>query len=580
MSRPDIARFFDEALSRRQLVAVEERTAGWPVALIVDRNRRAASAEPLGGDIAGLSENYVGVRLLRGLSNQDRRFLFDLAVFDWITALFPRLGLLRCIDLQLASRYDEASALYETIALETEGFTRDRRGGDPEALTVDRVLTQAVLAGGACRFLHGALDSLLPAGASATCSGERRRFLSSAWHLLRCISCCHRAEFEESRRHGLKVRARFTEDMRYGDLFASIYLGMADMVQGRVQGAIEWYRRARRATRDFFPSDPRLATSNDVLAIELDLERNRVKAIQQRKLQGFTELRGIWNEIYAVAVAVRAELAFEQFDGQAVIQFLGRTVEDVRRMGARSLETYVSALLAFYLVRVGRSEEAAQVWKDHALPCETSKLLDLDGQSWRRMEALSCARLALLAEQDDLRAAEELANALCATASERGMTRTAMRALGLSVRVAHRAGLEDRALSRLIEFLRLTSKVDYVRPLVSQAEMTRTLLRRLLGTNLDVNLQKAAEAMLSHFGEPSRSRSREFSARELDVLAEVPRGHRNKVIASTLGINGRRRALPPQEHIPQDRRLSAARRRPLRGGAGDSRLASRGRTPP
>lgn len=661
LSRPDIARFFDEALSRRQLVAVEERTAGWPVALMVDRNMRAAGAKPPGRDIAGLSENYVGVRLLRGLSNQDRQFLFNLAVFDWIdadivdevlgssdarlrvstlpsldglrlpvdrndvewrlhplvreycatrfavedpvrkrllhtriaralarrghrglawrhataagddrlvgelienvgafglwlreglsglaaagrfltseiTALYPRLALLRCIELQLASRYEEASALYETVALETDGFTRDRRGGDPEALTVDRVLTQAVLAGGTCRSLHGALDSLLPADAETRCSGERRRFLSSARHLLRCISCCHRAEFEESRRNGLEVRARFADDMRYGDLVASIYLGMVDMVQGRVQGAIEWYKRARRATRDFFPSDPRLATSNEVLAMELDLERNRVKAIQQRKLQGFTELRGVWNEIYAVAVAVRAELAFEQFDGRAAIQFLDRTVEDVRRMGARSLETYVSALLALYLVRIGRTEEAAQVWKDHALPCETSELLDLDDQSWRRMEALSCARVALLVEQDDLQAAEALASALCATAAERGMTRTAMRALGLSVTVAHRAGREDRALSRLVEFLRLVSRVDYVRPLVSQGETTRTLLRRLPGPSLDVNLQRAAEAVLSHFGEPSCSRSQEFTSRELDVLAEVRRGHRNKVIASTLGI--------------------------------------------
>lgn len=661
LSRPDIARFFDEALTRRQLVAVEERTAGWPVALMVDKNMRAASVESLGGDIGGLSENYVGVRLLRGLSNQDRQSLFNLAVFDWIdadivdevlgssdarlcvsalpsldglrlpidgndaewrlhplvkeycasrfavedpvrkrflhtriarvlarhghlglawrhatwagddrlvgelienvgafrlwlregmsglaaagrfltskiTAVYPRLGLLRCIDLRLASRHEEASALYETIAMETDGFTRDRKGGDPEALTVDRVLTQAVLAGGACRFLHGALDSLVPAGAAAECSGERRHFLSSARHLLRCISCCHRAEFEESRRHGLEVRARFADDMRYGDLFASIYLGMVDMVQGRVQGAMEWYKRARRTTRDFFPSDPRLTTSNDVLAIELDLERNRVKAIQQRKLQGFTELRGVWNEIYAVAVAVRAELTFEQFDGRAVIEFLGRTVEDVRRMGARSLETYLSALLAYYLVRVGRTAEAAQVWQDHALPCETSELLDLDGQSWRRMEALSCARVALLVAQDDLRGAEELASALCVTASERGMTRTAMRALGLSVTVAHRAGREDRALSRLVEFLRLMSRVDYVRPLVSQGETARTLLRRLPGTGLDVSLQKNAEAVLSHFGEPSRSRPQEFTPRELDVLAEVRRGHRNKTIANALGI--------------------------------------------
>ena len=255
--------------------------------------------------------------------------------------MYPRLELLRCIDLQLASRYEEASALYETVALETDDFTRDRSGGDPEALTVDRVLTQAVLAGGACRFLHSALDSLQPAGATTECAVERRRFLSSARHLLRCVSCCHRAEFEESRRHGLKARACFAADARYGDLVASIYLGMVDMVQGCVPGAIEWYKRARRTTRDFFPSDPRLATTNAVLAIELDLERNRVKAIQQRKLQGFTELRGIWNEVYAVAVAVRAELAFEQFDDRAVFQFLGRTVEDVRKMDARSLETYV-----------------------------------------------------------------------------------------------------------------------------------------------------------------------------------------------------------------------------------------------
>ena len=103
-------------------------------------------------------------------------------------------------------------------------------------------------------------------------------------------------------------------------------------------------------------------------------------------MQGFTELRGVWNEIYAVAVAVRAELAFEQYDSEAVIQFLGRTVADVRKMGARSLEAYVAALLVLYLVRVGRAGEAGQVWTDHGLPCDASALLDLDGQSWRRME--------------------------------------------------------------------------------------------------------------------------------------------------------------------------------------------------
>ena len=150
------------------MATVEERTVGWAVALVVDRNMRATGADPPGVDAVGLSENYVGVRLLRRLSTQDRAFLFDLAVFDRIDA-----------------------------------------------------------------------DPLLPAGGTTERVGERARVISGAWHLLRCISCCHRAEFEESRRHGVQARARFANGMRYGDVVASIYLGIVDMMQGRVQDAIE-----------------------------------------------------------------------------------------------------------------------------------------------------------------------------------------------------------------------------------------------------------------------------------------------------------------------------------------------------
>ena len=660
-SGPEIARFFDGALSSRELAAVEERTAGWPVALMVHRNMRASGAEPADVDAAGFSENYVGVRLLRGLSEQDRESLLDLAVFDWIDAelvdevlgsndarlrvsslksldglllpvdgdngvwrlhplvreycagrfavedparkrllhagiaralarrghlgpawrhatsagdarivgelienvgvfglwvregliglagagrfvtaeiasMRPRLALVRCVHLQMASRVDEAAALYETVAQETGGFVHDREGGDPEALAVDRVLTQALLTGGACRFPHGAPDPLLPAGASAEGLGERDRSISSAWHLLRCISCCHRAEFEKSRQHGVQARAHFAGDMRYGNVFASIYLGMVDMVQGRVQDAVEWYKRARQGTREYFPADPRLATSIDILSIELDLERDRGRAIQHRTLQGFTELRGVWNEIYAVAVAVRAELAFEQYDSEAVIRFLGRTIAGVRPMGARGLEAYVAALLVLYLVRVGRAGDAEQVWTDHRLPRDASELLDLNGQSWRRMEALSGARVMLLAEQGDPEGAGKLVEALCETASQRGMTRTALRGLGLSIAVAHRSGQEELALSRLVDFLQLTREVDYVRPLASQGEISRTLLRRLLRTNLDADVRSAAENALSHLDESNAPASPEFTPRELTVLAGVRRGRRNKEIAGALGI--------------------------------------------
>lgn len=660
-SRPDIARFFDGILSRSELRAVAKRTAGWPVAVMVARNMRDTGDEQLETDTSGLADNFVGVRLLRGLSAKDRVFLFDLAVFDWIDAdvvdevlgssdarlavsklsslegllvpvdrdravwrlhplvreyctarfavanparkqllhtriaralarrghlgpawrhaalagdsrlvgeliedagltglwlregsgglvlaagfltseiisMYPRLALLHCVGLHFAAKSDEAAALYETVARETRGFTRDRNGGDAQALLVDSAFAGAALAGGPSRFLEGGFRALVRDDAASERVGKRPGLPSSVRSLARCAFFYQGARFEECFRDGRQVQVHMPEAMRHGHLFASIYMGMAAMVQGRVQDALDCYRRARLVGRDFFPTAPHLARSVDLLSIELDLERNRTRVIRQRTLRGFTELRGLWNEIYVVAVAVRAELTFEQFDSQGAIAFLRRTMADVRTMAARDLEFHVSALLVTYLVKVGRAEEAEQVWVDHRLPCGTSELLDLKGQSWRRMEALSCARIVLLAERGNLAAAGELADVLCANASDRGMIRTALRALGLSISIAHRAGQDDRALARLVDFLRRTRDVDYVRPLASQSDVIRDLLRRLLQTRLDADLRVAAKATLAHLGEPSPPGPPALTPREREVLAGVRDGRRNKEIASALGI--------------------------------------------
>ncbi len=85
-STDDIARFFDGSLPHAELAALEEHTAGWPVALAVYRNTRAAEGKLLGADAAQITTNYIGMRLLGDLSKQDRVCLLDLAVFDWIDA--------------------------------------------------------------------------------------------------------------------------------------------------------------------------------------------------------------------------------------------------------------------------------------------------------------------------------------------------------------------------------------------------------------------------------------------------------------------------------------------------------------
>ena len=238
-------------------------------------------------------------------------------------------------------------------------------------------------------------------------------------------------------------------------------------------------------------------------------------------------------------MAVSAELTFEQYGQEAVIQLLTTAVDGLRSMDTPRLSDNVSALLAYYLVEVGRADEAGEVWRDHGLPCGLPDLLNLDRQSWRTMESLACARVRVLVAQGDCAAAGEIASRLCDTASAHGLTRTLLRGLALAMVIAERAGQTKRALARLVDFLRRTREVGYVRPLVRHREVSRVVLHRLLGSDLDTDVRRAAESMLVHVGAPATAPAPIFSPRERDVLAvlvEVGEHLGNKALASRLGI--------------------------------------------
>ena len=648
-------------MSRRKLAAVEKRTAGWPVALTVYRNLQVREAGPPGAATRSLTSNFVGVRLLRDLSADDRTFLMDLAVFDWIEAdivdevlgssdarlridalsaldgllvrsdddhavrllhplvreycveqfaveaperkrtlhariaralhgrglltqawrharsagdfglageliesvgvvglwarggntqviaadrlltaqvmeAHPRLALLHCVALKLTSKTDEAEALYETVGRRTDGFTRDRDGGDADALSCDRLFVKVVLGGGTSRLQREALDAALPAGDTTSSDDKFSRFQSAALHALHCGANYERARYDECRRHGEWAQAHFGEEARYGEIHVSLCLGLAAMAQGRVSEAADQYRRARQSARRFFAADRYLAAVTEVGTFELDLERNREKAIQQRTLPGMDELRTGWIDIYAAAVDVRAEFTFGRYGGEAAIKFLRHTIDDERAAGSRRIARHLSALLASYLVLTGHGGEAAHLWRDSALPSSDSDLLDLDGQSWRTMEALSCARVRLLVDQGSYDAADALADSISRAASEHGLVRTALRSEALSMTVAYHAKAPDLAVERLAAYLRRVRDVDYYRPLARDSRVSLSVLRRLLGRKPDADLREAAESMLASLDKRSATTEPEFSAREQEILAEVRYGRRNKEIAAQLGI--------------------------------------------
>ena len=659
--RAEIARLHGGSLSRAELASIGERTAGWPVAVMIDRNTRTGGAGALAGsDAPDFSADFVGVRLLRGMSQEDRASLFDLAVFDWvgqdvvdevlgssdtrlrtlafpqldglflpsaedpnllrlhplvkeycvdrlaienperkrflhrrisevlagrghnrrawrhaahagdaqllgaliersgvyrlwlregadgvdsankfltpeIIAAFPRLALLRCVQLNFDSEFSEAEALYERVRRATQGFTRDREGGDDLLLVVDHVFVDAMLTGGRRARETTGFDPLLPPGGAPVRLSERDRMVLGGSHLLRCMFRCQFADFDRSREHGVRAKAFFSGALPQGEFFASVYLGIGAMAQGRVSEALDSYQRARRIVQKSFPSDWRLAASVDLLMMELDLERNRERAIRQRTLKDLTNLRGVWNEIFAVAVRVRSQLTRQMYGGDAAITYLAGVRELVRGSAFKNLAIHTALLSVYELAGLGRVEEAADIWRKEALPCELPELVAVEGRSWRRMEVLWSARVALLAAQGDYEPALELAEAGRQIAADYGVTRQVLRFLGLSMAVAHRAGQEERALGALAGSLRLLRGVDYYGALASEADVSTVLLRKFLATNREPDLRDAAQAALEHLGERSKP-SAEFSPRELDVLAEVRNGLRNREIADFLGI--------------------------------------------
>ena len=86
-SRSDMVRFFEGDLSRRELVSVAADSAGWPIALRIQRNagrQESGSAEGAERTVAG----WIETRLWRGIAAEDREFVLDAALFD---ALDPDL---------------------------------------------------------------------------------------------------------------------------------------------------------------------------------------------------------------------------------------------------------------------------------------------------------------------------------------------------------------------------------------------------------------------------------------------------------------------------------------------------------
>ncbi len=83
----EAAEFFDGKVSRARLAELMTESAGWPFALRIFRNQLGSGTDPGASHATQeIVENWFESRLFGGLDTEDRDFLLDIGLFEWIDA--------------------------------------------------------------------------------------------------------------------------------------------------------------------------------------------------------------------------------------------------------------------------------------------------------------------------------------------------------------------------------------------------------------------------------------------------------------------------------------------------------------
>ena len=85
-SMSEVADFFHGKLSRPRLAALMSESSGWPFALRISRNESESGERSGARASQEFVENWVEARLFAGLGAEDREFLLDMGLFEWMDA--------------------------------------------------------------------------------------------------------------------------------------------------------------------------------------------------------------------------------------------------------------------------------------------------------------------------------------------------------------------------------------------------------------------------------------------------------------------------------------------------------------
>ena len=463
---------------------------------------------------------------------------------DSVLAEFPRLVLVRCMELTMRGELEESMSSYLDLGARTDGFTRDRRGREDPELAVDHLCFRAVLASRGCKPTDSRDSWTLRTDVLRLANNANAEpLLRGAAQYAAARMANATANFEDALDYLRRARAEMVGRSWYLAMYVDFELGSIAMAQGRVADARNAYASARRAAKADIFEDAGPSVLADVLSTELSLEQNRSVPLARRshKMHKIPMLAnsGAWLDVYVAAAETAIDSVLSEDGPDAALNVLNGIVEVVEATGLETLLRCLVALRVALLVAAERGSEAERCWATAGFPRNPGEIVDLGTQTWREMEAIACAGVRLLTAEARFDDARRLVAALLATSREYSLRRTEVRGLALAIVLEHRAGDPAAARRHVIDCLRAYAETGYARSLVAERDVLLDLLKSPEFDQVGGALAKRADSLARALDNEPRKRSGEaavFTPRELEILHRLEKS-RDKEIANALGLS-------------------------------------------
>ena len=492
------------------------------------RHAKAAGDDTLFGEILHAAGCGAGVVFGNGIDP----FLNVVSHLDSdAVASDPRLAYLKCVALVLRGDTRAARVLLERVGTETGEGEPGRDGRAVRALRADRVIAHWLLLAFTCRSVNDPGGRrVLDEAASLAADDGLAPLLRGSLNTLRCIDEHQRGRFARSQQWGSKAKQLFASaNSTHGQGLIDLQRGIVAMAQGRVKDAVAAYAR--------HGANP----VAQLMRAELQIERNRTDTRTVRASLNVSPAEFVgWLDIHAAAHANQVELAFDRGGADAALSVVEESLIVADRTEFASLLRILTAQRVSWLAAAGQVDAAQRAWDGAGLPNRLADQLDLDGQSWREMEAIACARIRLLRARREYADARRVAFGLRACASGRGLIRTLMRCLVEWMVLEFESRDTAAAAARLHEFLCRFQATDYSRSLTHIPDVGGAVLEHLLKMDLEHGVRAGAESLRHVLGKAAfgdRCEVPHYSAQEVKVLQGLTRGERDKEIARRVGLS-------------------------------------------